>query len=666
MLFSSIRKNPVSKILKMTDNAFWRSSGIRFHRAVLFFCMTLLLLAGSLSGSEKGERKVVRVPVFGFERMMILDEDRNPISGYAYEYLQTIAAYAGWDIEYDPCDSFSEALNKLFAGEVDLFYEISHTEERAKTILFSDEPMGHEFYYLYAMKGNTSITPDDYSSMNGKTVGVTRGTMQIGLLKEWCRKKNVDFKIIEYEFEAQKESDLRAGKIDLDLEVSILAKHEFSAVERIGSSAYYLVANKERPDLIDDINSAMEKVLNNDLYYFSRLQERYFSDSVISHILTTEEKNWIANHKVLRVGFFDNYLPFSTLDKSGNPAGAGIEAVREIIKKLDLEDELQVEFICYFNQEEGYKAVESEEIDLMLPAYISNSVKHDYHIMGGKIISTLVSDLAYVGDFGDGTDKRIGVNRNNLMQFYYSRDCFPHGEIVFYDDIRGCLDGLLKGTSDGTFLNGLRTEALLRPKKYHSIKKERAKNGFEFHMAFAADNIGLMLLMDRGLAMLEPDFMNQASYSYAGHINPFSLMDFLREHILWAFLAVAILAALLMALIGTRLNNRKLAGINRELKEYSETIEKQRKELEEKQNELEDALQMAQAANRAKTTFLSNMSHDIRTPMNAIIGFTGLAASHIDDTERVQEYLSTIARSSEHLLSLIKPMTTQTIIWRAQ
>ena len=661
--------------LKTISKRISRSSGIRARRAVLFCCMLVAFLcSGALSFAQDHARKTVRVPVFPFDRMMVLDEDRNPISGYAYEYIQTIAAYAGWDIEYDPCDSFSEALNKLLAGEVDLFYEISHTEERAKIILFPDEPMGHEFYYLYALKGNTSITPDDFQSMNGKKVGVTRGTMQIELLKQWCQKKNVDLDIIEYELEAQKEADLYAGKIDLDLEVSILAKHDFSAVERIGSSAYYLVANKERPDLIDDIDTTMEKILNNDLYYFTRLQERYFSDTVISLNLTTEERTWIANHKVLRVGFFDNYLPFSTLDKSGNPAGAGIEAVREIIEKLHLEDELQVEFICFFNQEEGYKAVESEEIDLMLPAYISNSVKHDYHIIGGKIISTLVSDLAYMGDFGDGTDKRIGVNRNNLMQFYYSRDCYPHAEIVFYDDIRGCLDGLLKGTSDGTFLNGLRTDALLRPKKYHSIKRERARNGFEFHMAFAADNIGLMLLMDRGLSMLDPDFMNHASYSYAGRIATFSLMDYLREHILLAFVAVAILAALTMGLIGSQISKRKLAGINRELKENAEelrrnaeelrrnaeelkknaeTIEKQRLQEVDLRKQLEEALQMAQAANKAKTSFLSNMSHDIRTPMNAIIGFTGLAASHIDDKDRVQDYLKTIERSSEHLLSLI-------------
>ena len=628
----------------------------------MLFCMTmLLLLSGALWGAEtSGSRKTVRVPALSFERLMVLDEDGNPISGYAYEYIQTIGTYAGWDIEYVPCDNFSECIKMLLAGEVDLFYDVSFTEERAKSILFPDDPMGHEYYYLYTSDENTSITPGDYASMNGKTVGVTSGTMTIDLLKEWCKKKNVAFKLVEYDNFQDKESDLLEGKIDLDLEVNLQAKQNFSAIEKVGSSAFYLVANKEKADLIDDINFAQDEILNNDLYYFSRLQDRYFSDTVMSRNLTLLEKNWISSHKVLRVGFFDNYLPFSTLDKSGNPAGAGIEAVREIIKHLNLEDELQVEFICYFNQEEGYKAVESEEIDLMLPAYISNSVKHDYHIIGGKIISTLVSDLAFLEDFGDGTDKRIGVNKNNMMQFYYSKDCYPHAEIVFYDDIRACLDGLLKGTSDGTFLNGLRTEALLRPKKYHSIKTERAKNGFEFHMAFAADNIGLMLLMDRGLTMLNPNFMNNASYSYAGRINTFSVMDYLREHILVVIITVAILGALTMALIGSQISKRKLAGINRELKEYSEelkenaeTIDRQRQQETELREQLEDALQMAQAASHAKTTFLSNMSHDIRTPMNAIIGFTGLAASHIDDKERVQEYLSTIARSSEHLLSLI-------------
>ena len=620
----------------------------------MLVCMfLLLLLSGSLWSAENHARKVVRVPYQEFNKLMMVDEDNKPISGYAFDFIETIGSYAGWDIEYIPCNGFSDCLNRLLAGEVDLFYDISYTEERAKEILFPEEPMGYQYYYLYISDKNTSITAEDYASMNGKSVGITRGTMAADLLKQWCKKKNVEFKIVEYDSIPEKEADLFAGKIDLDLEVSILTKHDFAVVEKIGSAAYYLVANKNRPDLIDDIDYAIDKVHNNDLYYFSRLREQYFSETVLSRNLSAEEKNWLADHKVLRVGYFDNYLPFSAKDESGKPIGAGIEAIREIIKKLKLEDKLNVEFICYRNQKEGYKAVESGEIDLMLPAYISNSVKHDYHIIGGKVLAKLVSDLAFLDNLGDGQNKRIGVNRNNVMQYYYSRDSFPHSEIVFYDDIRGCLDGLLNGTSDGTFLNGLRSDALLKPSKYHPIKSLRATNDFEFHMAFAADNIGLKLLMDRGLTMLDPDFINKASYPYVVHIYHFHMMDFLRDHILSVLLAVAVLVALVVALIGYQLNNRKLAGINRELKEYSETIEKQRQQLEKKQDELEDALQMAQTANQAKTSFLNNMSHDIRTPMNAIIGFTELAEDHIHDAERVHDYLETISRSSEHLLSLI-------------
>ena len=644
----------------MTRNHNWGAAGIPFCRSIFLFCMTLFLLAAGLGGAEKSPRKVVRAAYQEFNRLMIVDGQNRPVSGYAYDYIQTIGTYAGWDVKYVPCSSFSDSVRLLLAGKVDLIYEISYTPERAKEILFPNAPMAYEYYYLYSSADNASITPGDYKSMNGKTVGVTAGTILADLLKQWSKKKNVAFKIIEYEDIPKKEADLLAGKIDLDLEVSALAKRNLSAVEKIGESAYYLVAAKSRPDLVADMNSAVEKVLNNDLFYFSRLQERYFSDTVLSRNLTAEERRWLAHHRVLRVGFFDKYLPFSAKDENGRPIGACIETVGEVLKALKLENKLKVEFVCFGDQREGYKAVEEGKIDLMFPAYVSNSVKHDYRIIGGKSLTTVASNLAYLANCGNGRNRRIGVNRHNLMQFYYSRDSFPDSKIVLYDDIQGCLDGLLNRASDGTFLNGFRSEALLKPGKYHALRTVRAKSDFQIHMAFAENNIGLMLLMNRGLTILDPDFINKASYSYMGRIYTYSMMDFLQDHILPVIVTVAVIVALIVALIGYRISNRKLSGINRELAEYSETIEKQhrqeselRRQLEKKQNDLEDALQMAQSASRAKTAFLSNMSHDIRTPMNAIVGFTGLAASHIDDKERVKDYLATIARSSEHLLSLI-------------
>ena len=195
-----------------------------------------------------------------------------------------------------------------------------------------------------------------------------------------------------------------------------MAPLRFSAVEKVGSSAYYLAVNKSRPDLIRDIDAAMDKVLYNDMYFFTRLQERYFSDAVKSRNLTTEEKLWLKYHGVLRVGYFDHYLPFSARGEDGAPIGSLVEAVPEILKRLELDDSLQVEFTCYDDQAEAYKAVESGKIDVMFPAYISGSVRQDYRIIGGRSVASLASDLAFLEEYGDGKAKRIGVNRHNLMQ----------------------------------------------------------------------------------------------------------------------------------------------------------------------------------------------------------------------------------------------------------
>ncbi len=93
-----------------------------------------------------------------------------------------------------------------------------------------------------------------------------------------------------------------------------------------------------------------------------------------------------------------------------------------------------------------------------------------------------------------------------------------------------------------------------------------------------------------------------------------------------------------------------------EKKEYDMLVTERILRMEESERlnlALQDALQQAQHANRAKTQFLNNMSHDIRTPMNAIIGFTNLAISHVDKSDLVKDYLGKIMTSSNHLLSLI-------------
>ena len=628
--------------------------------AALVAAAAILLPSFSAFCSANDERKTVRVAFGPFARVLEVDENGEPVSGYAYDYLQTVAAYAGWNLVFVPSENFSGSMRNLLEGRVELIYEVSYTEERARNMLFPDEPMGYEYYYLYASADDSSITPDDFSSLSGKTVGVTRGTTLGALLRQWCESKHVELKIVEYDDIAEKEADLLSGKIDMDLELSMVARNGLSAVEKIGASAYYVAASKNRPDLIEDINLAVNKIVNNDFYYFSRLQEKYFSDTVLSRNLTVEEKQWLEGHDTLRVGYMDGYLPFSGTDENGKPIGSGIDAIRQIVQQLRLNNELKVEFIRYRDQKKCYRDAETGKIDIAFPSLINNAAKHDYRLIGGRTLTTVMGDLIHAGISTDGTIKRMGVNKNNLMQYYYCKEEFPDAEIVFYDDVIDCLNGLLSGTSDGTVLNGLRSDALLKSGRFRSLRTVKTGNDVPLSMAFATGNIGLMLLMNRGQSLLEPGFVNKASYAYAGNLYAVTALDFLYDHIVPVIAVVALVVALAVAVIGYRISNRTLSGINKALVEKTRTIEQQRRQevelrgqLERNQTQLERALRLAQAADRAKTTFLSSMSHDIRTPMNAIIGFAGLAAAHADDPRQVKESLSTIRRSSEHLLSLI-------------
>ena len=130
-----------------------------------------------------------------------------------------------------------------------------------------------------------------------------------------------------------------------------------------------------------------------------------------------------------------------------------------------------------------------------------------------------------------------------------------------------------------------------------------------------------------------------------------TLLDFIKENLLAvATLFICVFLAVLLIILGilqkARIAEAKAKRAARQSYELNQ-------KLKESHHELETALMHAESANSAKTTFLNNMSHDIRTPMNAIIGFTSLAASHVDNREKVKEYLSKISTSSEHLLSLI-------------
>ena len=133
-------------------------------------------------------QKTIRVG--SFEDTFNYVDEHGVRRGYGYEIMQALAGYTGWKFEYVKCD-WSNCFDKLENGEIDIMGDIAYTDDRAKEMLFSEETMGEEKYVLYANLSDTDILSSDYKSLDGKRIGVLKGTEPEYMLTEWENKYGI-------------------------------------------------------------------------------------------------------------------------------------------------------------------------------------------------------------------------------------------------------------------------------------------------------------------------------------------------------------------------------------------------------------------------------------------------------------------------------------------
>ena len=157
--------------------------------AALLLCLALIaaILPAASAGTDNNG-KIVRVG--WYESSFNRTDSLGRRSGYAYEYQMKLAAYTGWQYEYVE-GSWPELLQKLIRGEIDLMSDVSYTPERAEEMLFPSLPMGAEEYYLFVNAKNREITSTDPSSLNGRKVGVNKGSVQAAFFREWAQAHHV-------------------------------------------------------------------------------------------------------------------------------------------------------------------------------------------------------------------------------------------------------------------------------------------------------------------------------------------------------------------------------------------------------------------------------------------------------------------------------------------
>lgn len=370
-------------------------------------------------------------------------------------------------------------------------------------------------------------------------------------------------------------------------------------------------------------------------YFRQNLQYSNFGNSLISHTLSETEQEWIQEHDVMNVGYFEAYMPYCGSDQEGNVTGLLTDVMAEILRRLKIEDQITVQYMPYQSYEEMVADLHTGKLDVAFP--VGGELWHaeqDGIFSSSPVVSAGV-DLAFAGSFDEETVTSIAVNKNNKMQYYYTTSNFPDATIVFCDTVEDCLEAVLHGKAGSTILNGIRTNSLLSDSRYSTMVAIQLGRTDDFCFGVVDGNDDLLLLLNRGLKLIGEDYGMNASHKYMTY--QYTADDYVRDHALLIILLTLFIAAIIISLLVRESRNRK---------RYSAEIEKSR-------NELADALKAAKEASHAKSTFLFNMSHDIRTPMNAILGFTELVEKHGEDPVRRSDYIGKIKSSGEFLLSLI-------------
>ena len=611
---------------------------------VLILGIALPTFAKAEDGIDKGVYKTVRVGWYQSPMFQEGVSDSETKSGYCYDYLQKAADYTSWRYEY-VYGNWGDLFHKLQNGEIDLLGGVSATEERRQTMLFPDYAMGTDQYYLFKRSGNGSISSGDISSLNGKVLGAIGNNRMTVMAEEWIRENGLNTDIVYFQDFGEQGDALQSGRVDLIVQTinNVLNMEGIDIITKVGEEPFYLAVSKDNEELLTELNYLLGKLLSIDPYILQDLQYKNYGSNLVNKTLGEDEQQWIDAHERVVVGYLDDYLPYSDADENGCAIGLFTDVFAAIAASLGLEDRFVPEYRAFKNYGDMIDALKRNEIHTAFPVYGN---LWDLEMAGINASSSVVQSSETFfnkGPYDRERVERVAVNRNNDLQQSYCRRAFPSAQLIYTSSIEECLNAVLNGKADGTIVNTLRTEMVTRNSKYNALSYVQMEIDDSRCFGVNEGNAELLTVLNRGLRAISPTYGIDNAYKYMEDFYKYSVVDFLRDNIGWIALIVGSVVLIIILLLVVNLRRKASEVMQKEESIRQATAFNQRIEL------LKDK---ADKANAAKTLFLNNMSHDIRTPMNAIIGYTDIAQKQ-ETSPETKKCLDKIRASSEHLLSLI-------------
>ena len=607
----------------------------------IWMVLTVPCRAAETNNDEK-QSQIIRVGSFEDTFNYV---DKNGVRrGYGYELMQALAGYTGWKFEYVKCD-WSDCFDKLENGEIDIMGDISYTDERAQKMLFPDEPMGEEKYILYADLSDTDIGMSDFKSLDGKRVGVLMDTEPEIMLTEWENKNGIHTEHVNVNNDDDVEKKLANHEIDcfVSLEESIWSEQGISSVTTIGKSGIYFAINKERSDIKTELDYAMRQLEQDSPFFKADLYKKYFTLDYIQ-VLTGKEKVWVEEHGGIQIGFLNNDPAIFSMDEeTGKLTGMLAEYIsyaKDCLGNQTLEFNIQ----AYDNYDEMIQALQNREIDMIFYAgrnpYFAE--QNGYALTNTAWTYSLMA-VTDEEKFDENKVHTVAVPKEKYALKQHIAFSYPEWKLVDCDSLDNAADMVIQEKAD-CFLMGA-SQALIYDNS-QNFKSVPLTKTMEACFTVREGEGSLLSILNKTIKAMPSDMLTSALAIYDSTADKVTFSDFIKDNLLVFLATVGFLA---LSIIGIIL---VLLWKARKAEAVAKLAAKDTKKLNDK---LEIALKKAEDASLAKTRFLNNMSHDIRTPMNAILGYAQLMEEELKekDLPETSDHLEKLQQSGNLLLSII-------------
>ena len=612
--------------------------------AALACLLALLPLPAHAAGAAS---KVVRVG--WYEDAYNITGKNGERSGYAYEYEQSVAAYTGWTYEYVKA-GWSDLLQMMKNGEIDLMAGVSYTGDRAQDMLFSELPMGREIYYLYADLAHTDISASDLRTLNGKRIALLKTSVQAAQFYQWEEDHGLHLQYVWSNSFEQDKQQAQDREIDcvISTETPAWVEYGMSAIAQTGGSDIYFAISRTRQDLKEELDHAMRKMEFDKPFYADELYQRYLSASY-TPVLSSEEQDWVTQHGDIRIGFLTSDAGISTyVPESGQLVGVINDYITFASDSIS-NQKLDFSLVGYDSMEEEIQALKDGQIDLIFHFAQNPYVAEENNFVLSNTVLTLnMAAVTAQNYFNENHANTVALLKDDLLLKWYVSYYYPDWNIVEYNSLKDAEAAMRSGENDCLLAESGEVAKYREDKRLHSVFLTQDGN---VSFAVARGDVTLMSILNKTLRTIPASMLTGALPMYEASLEKVTVTDFVKDNFLVVSVMLITFFGMILAVILVSLRRSRIAEAN--AKEAARQARKLNQKLQESQRELRAALQQAESASSAKTTFLSNVSHDIRTPMNAIVGITRLMEHENGLTDRLRGYIHKVQSSSRHLLGLI-------------